>query len=780
MQFIERLTKRIRESGTKFNSEVQEAPGCILWTDKTRQWEGVTQILLNEIPELVILGDYDPENRTGPAIWIRCVISKKINDVIPSSDSIPIIYLPGVSRQELRSVENCPKHLKPLVELQFRGAMWSQANTNDWTILAFLGSRHGGLGLEVARDNETKDAMLGALDPLLALEVESLKGKKLDKDFFNTLLASDYTRHILQWIDQEDDFKSNLSENQWQAFIGVCLSYLKFNPEKDGILKGASKLVSQDPAWTPVWDRFCEAPNRYPNIPSRIRGTSPNKGMDWWNPRNKNFIKWPQWNEDQENLLQEELETLEKLPPQEARTKIIDLEKDHGARRSLLWAELGEAQLAKVMEPLSVLADVTQIPIAAGSIDDLSTGYQDRGWLADKAVIDALTCIDAQKEIHLLTSTIQKIYTPWAQESARYLQKIIYNKGYPGGNITQIKTPVYTEKECVLFVDGLRFDQAKKLVTLLEEEKFEITENVSWAALPSVTATGKPAVTPVRKKIFGSDTTTDFEPAVAETGKSLRGGRGLKRMIEDAGWCILDDSLDDEAANAWCEFGDIDHEGHENGWKLALQLDVFLNKIQDHVKELFQSGWKKVRIVTDHGWLLLPGNLPKIDLPSAQTDTKWGRCARIKIGASTKERSYPWFWNPDHYFALADGISCFRNGIEYAHGGVSLQECLTLEIVVSPGVLRKTLLAPEITNVIWKGLRCTVSVEGTFGSLAVDIRTHPGDPATSIVTTTKTLNNKGIASVIVENEDLEGNPSTIVIVNERNELVTQFDTIIGG
>lgn len=549
MQFIEHLIKRIRESGSRYNSDVQEAPGCILWTDKTRQWEGVAQILLNIIHELVIFGDYNPEIRTGPAIWLRCVISGKIDNVVSPSDSIPIIYLPGVSRQELRSVENCPEHLKPLVELQFRGAMWSQANINDWTILAFLGSPHGGLGLEVARDNETKDAMLRALELLLEVEIESLKGKRLDKDFFNTLLASDYTRQVLQWIDQEDVFKSNLSENEWQAFIGVCKSTLKFDPEKEGILTGASKLVSQDPAWTPVWDRFTEAPNRYPNIPNRIRGCSPIKDMAWWNPGKKDFIKWPQWNEDQEKILQEELKTLDKLAPHEARIKIMDLEKDHGARRNLLWAELGEAPLAKVMEPLLVIAKITQKPLAAGSIHDMSTGYQDRGWLADNAVIKALTCVDMQKEIDLLITAIQRIYAPWAERSARYLQKIVYDNGYPGGNITVTQTPVYSERECVLFVDGLRFDLAKRLVMMLEEENYGITEKISWAALPSVTATGKPAVTPVRKKIFGSDTTTDFEPADAESGQSLRGGHRLKKLLKDAGWGILDDSSVDEAIN---------------------------------------------------------------------------------------------------------------------------------------------------------------------------------------------------------------------------------------
>ena len=37
--------------------------------------------------------------------------------------------------------------------------------------------------------------------------------------------------------------------------------------------------------------------------------------------------------------------------------------------------------------------------------------------------------------------------------------------------------------------------------------------------------------------------------------------------------------------------------------------------------------------MTDHGWLLLPGGLPKTQLNEGLTETRWGRCALIKEGA---------------------------------------------------------------------------------------------------------------------------------------------------
>ena len=162
----EMLVQAIRRAAIH-NPDVQVAPSCILWPDGDRQWEPVAARLQAELPELFVLGDYDVEKRTGPAIWLRCVIADKTPEVELPDGSTPILYLPGVSRQDLRAVESCPDHLKPLAELQYRGVIWSQINAKDWTILAFLKSDQGGLGLDVAQDNDAKNAMQLALYRLL-------------------------------------------------------------------------------------------------------------------------------------------------------------------------------------------------------------------------------------------------------------------------------------------------------------------------------------------------------------------------------------------------------------------------------------------------------------------------------------------------------------------------------------------------------------------------------------------------------------------------------------
>jgi hypothetical protein len=304
---------------------------------------------------------------------------------------------------------------------------------------------------------------------------------------------------------------------------------------------------------------------------------------------------------------------------------------------------------------------------------------------------------------------------------------------------------------------------------------------MSWTALPSVTATGKAAASPVRNKISGTDDCDDFEPCVAATGQSLKGGYHLKKLLNDNHWKMLDRTENgDGQGNAWCEFGDIDSEGHARGWKLAKHIDLLLAEIAERIAALLAAGWNSVRVVTDHGWLLMPGKLPTIQMSKDLTDNKWGRCASIKPGASTSERLYPWFWNPSQQFALADGVSCYGKSVDYNHGGLSLQECLTLELMVTRGGAATGKPMAEVTDIAWKGLRCTVAVDGQFGNLSLDIRTQAGNPASSVVVSVKPLRENGTASVVVENERLEGNDAFLVLLSATGELVAEASTKIGG
>ena len=778
MIVVEKLIELLRNSAV-YNPDTQSAPVCILWPDKESQFESIIKELQAHLPELFILGEYAPESKTGPAIWLRCVLSNKIEDIELPKELIPILYLPGVGRQDLRAVESCPDNLKPLAELQYRGVIWSQINAKDWTILSLLKSDQGGFALDVAQDTSTKDAMKLALGNFLEEDVELLRGKRLDKDYFNSLLSGgDPIRDLLQWMNLGDEFVQKRSENEWNAFNAICKSQFGFIPKSEGQLAAAEKLALHNGVWQPIWERYREAPLRYKNIPQLIRNCKMPSFDLFAGVEEKG--NWPQWNEDEEKQLLSVLNALGDKPEHKAREALIGLEEVHGERRNLVWAELGESLLAQAIKPLSVLAQITTESLAVGTTEDIFSKYTDAGWKADDAVLQALSYADDTKSFEAISIAIRAVYLPWAQESARYLQKVASESNYPGETIESASAVNYKDSECVLFVDGLRFDTAKRLVSLLENRGLKTLEKPYWNPLPSVTATGKPSVSPVRNKIKGIEENTDFEPSVAETGQDLNNYH-FKKLLKEAGWKILErNDSGDGTGNAWCEFGDIDHEGHDRGWKLAKHVDNLLSDIDERIGELLSSGWKTVRVVTDHGWLLLPGGLPKIELPSVLTNSKWGRCAVLKKGAKTEERVFPWYWNAHQHFVLADGISCFKKGDEYNHGGLSVQECIVLEIAVSNESASLNSNTVELTDVAWKGLRCTVAADGEFSGLKVDIRLEAGNAASSVVVSKKTFKTNGTASVVVEDEDLEGEKAYVVLLDESDGLAKQQATVIGG
>lgn len=761
-------------SMARYNPEIQVAPACILWPDKDQQWTGIIADLQEVMPELLVLGVHNPQLRTGPGIWLRCAIAGQIEGLELPKGRPPVIYLPGYSRQDLRAMESCPDALKPIAELQYRGTIWSQISAKDWTILAYLKTDQGGLGLDVAQDSETKNAMRLALPLLLKESVRDLEGKHLDKDFFNTLLAGgDPVKDLLLWLDDEPSFRNQRTPEAWHAFVEVSKSRFAFNPEKQGVIAAAQLLANRAGAWKLVWDRFSEAPQRYGNIPLQIRKCKvPEFGL-FDDP--ETTAGWPQWNEQQEEVLRRALEGVLTQPAHGVRSKIRELEGEHQQRRSSVWAAIGEAPLACALEHLTALAEVTAVALDAGDTEDLAQGYHSNGWRADDALLRVVQAVENKADVSLVAKLMQAIYLPWAESSARHLQKIWkFVNSSDRGFIGHISGE---PGDCIFFVDGLRVDCAKRLEKVLLGKCFQVTGSRQWSALPSVTGTCKPYVAPIAASAEEvAEDSHGYQFAILDTHK-------LRKLIEANGYEILGD-VEDHAISAgkkyWVEFGDIDHMGHERGWKLSKAVDELIGEIAQKVEALLNAGIKRVRIVTDHGWLFLPGGLPRVELSSALAENKWGRCASLKENAKCDQSLYPWIWNPVVNFALAEGVACFRAGVEYAHGGLSLQECATLHLSVARSGGASPAHGNAITSVDWKGLRCKIAVHGSVDGLMCDLRGQPADASSSMASSTKAVRADGSVSLVVENDELEGKSAFVVLLDENDVLISQMETTIGG
>jgi len=319
LTILEELCRALHRAA-EYNPQDQSMPAAVLWTDEERHWEPLVPRLREDLPQLLTLGPYVPEERTGPAIWIRCMIDRVLPAADWPKDAVPILYLPGVSRLGLRAVENCPRELQPLAELQYRGIWFTQENTRDWTILAFLTSRRGGLGLEVAPDSDTREALLQALPKLADTPLAEFRGRRLHAADFRALLQPDLARELLRWLDNPEATRNGWTADEWQAFCGGCRNQYGFDPEKDGPLVGAEKLGARQGTWDAVWVRFSEAPQAYPKLPDLLRRAKAEEYDLFFRPE-----CWPQCNERAEDELRAALARLSERAPEAAAAEFEQL-----------------------------------------------------------------------------------------------------------------------------------------------------------------------------------------------------------------------------------------------------------------------------------------------------------------------------------------------------------------------------------------------------------------------------------------------------------------------
>lgn len=765
-------------SAARYNAGDVVAPVAVLWTDAERQWGAIVEQLRSIMPELLSLGDYNPESRSGPAIWLRCVVEPKIRkenfpELIWPEDTIPVIYMPEVSRQTLKAVDECPEIYRPLVELQYRGTIWSQKNGRDWTLLAFLMNEDSGLGLDIAEDKQTLQAIEGALSKLAVTPVARLRGKRLEAEDFDKLMISDPPRELLLWLGNPEGTRKLWDKETWSAFRNGCRKEYGFDPEADGEIAGGELLGQRQDAWYGVWERFAESPGLYPGIPDLLRRAKPKGRLT--------FEKdpWPDENESMEDTLRSTLLDAGSMNAAEARQHLEQLEKDHGPRRGWVWACLGMSPLAFALEHLAALARQTMSTLGGESVDAMARLYAEGGYVADDCVIKALACVKNIEDQKAVRAAVRCIYLPWLEDTARHFQKRIEESPLP--KAPQQDLIRADAGECILFADGLRFDLGKRLALIAAERQMVCSTSYRWAALPTVTATAKPAASPIAGMLQGSRLGPEFCPEIITTGEEWNNDR-FRRLLTAEGFQILGPAEpgDPKAqeARGWTEFGEFDDLGHKLQSKLAARIEDQLELLLDRVQALLEAGWKCVRVVTDHGWLLVPGGLPKVQLPKYLAESRWSRCASIKENVRVEVPVAGWSWNPQERFAYGPGVHCFFTGNEYAHGGASLQECL-IPILTFASAGIETAIVVKVSEIQWVGMRCRATITPATKGLIIDLRTKPNVPGSSIAQPKKS-DAEGKVAMLVADDSLEGTMASLVVLNEAGRVICKEATTVGG
>ncbi len=880
MTFFDALTASLL-AASEFNRDDVESPAAVLWPDEKKEWERLIPRLRGVLPQFLTFGTYDPASRSGPAIWLRSVLAGKIAELAMPVGTVPILYLPGVSRSTLRATEDCPQDLKPLAELQYRGVIWSQANAKDWTVAAYLQTEKGGLNLTLAKDQATSTSLRRAVEKLADAPIDDLKTRsaagELNSHFFDSLVSDDLVDDLLSWLSHPKEARARWETGRWETLCSRCLPDYGFDPARDGELVGAEKLGTQPKAvWKTAWKRYTVAPARYPGLEALLRKAKPPaKGLQF-----EAEEAWPQDNEAQEASLRKKLLDLPSTPEAAARKTLIDLEEKHGVRREWVWARLNYSPMASAIRHLATLASVTTTPLTGATLADMVKAYTEGGWKADAAVLDAIAAVAKPADIEAVNVAVAHVYKPWLRDAAELFQKRVAESPLPGREKARLE-PVFPGT-CILFADGLRYDVGQKFLnqlagvregeppgepgrepartearpptiregeppgepdreparteprpptiregeppgepgreparteprppTIREGEPpgepgreparteprpptitkghlawiagrtCELQTSYQFVALPSVTPTAKPAVSPVAAKIKGTVAGEEFRPCVALDGKDLTPDRFRKLLADEGVQYLANPETGDPNGKAWTEFGNLDSTGHAEGSGLARRIPELLANLAHRVESLLEAGWKEVRVVTDHGWLIMPKGLPKSELPKYLTATRWRRCAVVKPTASVDLACFSWFWFDDVRIACPPGIDCFMTGEEYNHGGLSLQECVVPQIVIRPGGMAA--VAAKIESLKWAGLRCRIKVTGAYDGCKVDLRDKAADPETSLAESVKAVGSDGSVSVVLKAEldTRVGTATTLVLLDRSGNVVDRSPVTLG-
>jgi hypothetical protein len=752
------------------NSHVMAKPEVILWPDPESQWVDIMDVLKASIPHLLTYGPYAPEKKQGPAIWLKCMMAKMLPEANWSSDELPIIYLPGVAKADLRNVENAVFNFQPLLEYQYTGTLFVQENGREWSILAFIENSTYGLGLKVAKDNATKDALKKTLSTIFQ-DREVLANKAIiDADHLNNQLFPDIIPTILKWMCKGDEFLENMDAGKRDAFTALCRSQYEFEPDHRNIKAIAEKLGSQKNSWKYVWQFYATAPDKYSELEDFLRLAKPaDLGVGIFAFPEES---WPQVNEQKEQALAQALIRAARQDVPKALVIIKELEREHGVRRNWVWCELRKAPLAGALQHLLTMAIKVGESFSSSSIESLAKYYTNHGFIIDQSMRKALASAKAEKDKEVIKAIIQIFYQPWLEGITSKFQGLVKQDAA----IFTSQSAQPENDTFVLFVDAFRYELAEEFSKRLAKYQMKVALDWGWSAIPSVTPTAKAHASPIAKSILAQSIIRDFRPQL-HNNKDLT-TQVFREELKAKGFTCITHARDIQAEGKfWQEIGDIDRKGHEEQAEMVKRIDELFDQVQEALDVAFEKGIRRIKIVTDHGWLLLPGGLPKTQLHAGLTETRWGRCAIIKEGASTDLLHLPWRWNPSVFVAYAPGITFFKANEEYAHGGISLHECLVPIIIVENPDVRE--VGAEIKRVRWVNLKCTIDTTDVPDGYSVDIRTKYNDPKTSVVLSKNRIL-QGSAITLMVDDSAEHRAATIVLMDANERIMDKKPTTIGG
>lgn len=364
------------------------------------------------------------------------------------------------------------------------------------------------------------------------------------------------------------------------------------------------------------------------------------------------------------------------------------------------------AEYEALLAGFSLLAAACYAP--ATTLHDLIQNYCDKDYKIDteyRKFISALERIEDGEPFERLAELLQNIYT------TDYLEKIVYqwNTAYEENalhvtieeqkNFYQNKVASMREKVAVIVSDGFRYEAAKELEEMLQEdENSEVSMSAMMTSLPAITIVGNAQLLPHEEITL----TDDKAPAVLLDGRPTGTTMLKEKILQEANpnsaaisfnsikalkSKVRDYTSGKEVIYIFHNQIDTTGEAPQSENRVFEATNQTIRELFDLVKWLRKNGnVYRFLITADHGYIYTKRKLTATDKmenlagQGAFTDRRFIISENLHVADGVYALSVgEVLGNSDpRYIMLAKGMSVFKcgGGMNYVHGGASPQEMI--------------------------------------------------------------------------------------------------------
>ena len=364
-------------------------------------------------------------------------------------------------------------------------------------------------------------------------------------------------------------------------------------------------------------------------------------------------------------------------------------------RKNLFWAKNGGASYWEPMSMASRLflssREAKKSAEKFSKPDEFIDEYtKENGW----GEIDLIALGLASQSQILNPDEQTRLLLPAWREYGNYLNKVnqsfgeaVQRESWKPNQYEFWKRYAKKGKSAIFFVDALRYDLTRRIISLLPKNEFEVSLEILKGLLPSVTEIGMSALLPgveQELKIEVEDDQLKVFLEGQEVGSQQKRFKWLEEKIGGHGKVVqLGEVRDTDLKNIELlvvTSREIDKLG-------TFVSDIYPQGFLGIVKQISQmicylrdQGFEYFLVTSDHGFLFIPTEIQPNRIEAAQSKI----CRRrFAIGGSQKSC---FVTKADEVGLNGTEILCFPIGLTvfslpgetgtFLHGGLSLQECL--------------------------------------------------------------------------------------------------------